>query len=202
MGRIVREDYYFEEPGEQNTDDVVEAVKKRVEATGIRHVLVASDSGGTALKFAEAMSSMARVYCVCQGPILREWNIPWPTMKPECRERLEELGVMILDRVPFFFHNSVYTAAKWEAMNPEKLVKETLYLFGQGLKVAVEVVLIATMCGYLEPYQEVIGVGGSSRGADTAIVVRATYPTAIFSKDPKKKLEIREIIAMPRAKRW
>ncbi len=202
MGRIVREDYYFEEPGEQNTDDVVEAVMRRVDQTGIKNVLVASDSGKTALKFAEALREKAKVYCVCQGPILREWNIPWPTIKPEYRKRLEELDAMILNRVPFFFHNSIYTGAKWDEMSPEKLVKETLYLFGQGLKVAIEVVLIATMCGYLDPFQEVIGVGGSSRGADTAVVVRATYPTAIFSKDPQKKLEIREIIAMPRVKRW
>lgn len=30
MAKILREDYYFKEPGEQNTDDVIEAVKKRL----------------------------------------------------------------------------------------------------------------------------------------------------------------------------
>jgi len=81
-------------------------------------------------------------------------------------------------------------------------VRETLYSFGQGMKVAVEVALTAVSCGYLTPYEDVIGVGGSGKGADTAIVLRATYPASMFDKDPAKRLEIREIIAMPVSKKW
>ena len=79
-------------------------------------------------------------------------------------------------------------------------MREVFYTMGQGFKVAVEVVLTAVACGVLEPYQDVIGVGGTSRGADTALVLRATYPATVLSKDPSKTLEIREIIAMPRNK--
>ena len=74
--------------------------------------------------------------------------------------------------------------------------------FGQGFKVAVEVVLMAVAADRIEPYQDVIGVGGSGKGADTAIVIRATYPAAVFAKDSEERLEVREIIAMPLAKKW
>lgn len=201
MGKIIRNDIYFENPGPENTNDVVKVVKQRVDQTNIKHVIVASDSGDTALKFAEALTGKTRVFCVCQGPSLREWGFSWPSMKVENKKRLNELGVVILDNAPFIFHNSVYTSAKFDEIYPEKIVRETLYFFGQGLKVAVEVVLMATMCGLLDPYEEVIGVGGSSRGADTAIILRSTYPTAVFSNDPKKRLEIRELICMPRMKK-
>ncbi|GAI47371.1 unnamed protein product, partial [marine sediment metagenome] len=50
MGRIVRGDYYFEKPGPDNTKDVVEVLSKRLEETGIKTVVVASDSGETALE--------------------------------------------------------------------------------------------------------------------------------------------------------
>jgi hypothetical protein len=33
MGRLIREDYYFDELGKRNTDDVVEAVNERISAT-------------------------------------------------------------------------------------------------------------------------------------------------------------------------
>ena len=201
MGKIFRNDIYFENPGPENTNDVVKAVKQRVDQTNIKHVIVASDSGDTALKFAEALAGKTRVFCVCQGPSLREWGFSWPSMKVENKKRLKELDAVILDNAPFIFHNSVYTSAKFDEIYPEKIVRETLYFFGQGLKVAVEVVLMATMCGLLDPSEEVIGVGGSSRGADTAIILRSTYPTAVFSNDPKKRLEIREIICMPRMKK-
>lgn len=202
MVKIIREDYYFDEPGDQNTDDVVEAVKKRVELTGIQHVVVASTSGETALKFARALKGKARVICVSEAPYRREWGQKWPCLKPEYWKELRELNVTVIDKVAYVFHNSVLEGSKWATIFPELLVKETLYSFGQGLKVAVEVVLTAVACGYLKPYQDVIGVGGSEKGADTAAIIRATYPATFFSKDSKKRLEIREIIAMPRKKKW
>jgi len=201
VAKTVRETYYFEEPGEQNTRDVIDAVERRLAVGDIKDVVVASTSGKTAVEFAEALNGV-KVYCVSETPYLREWNFEWPCLKPEHKARLEKLGAVVLENIAYVFHNSVLEGSKWDPLYPEKLVREVLYTFGQGMKVAVEVVLIAVATGYLDPYREVIGVGGSSRGADTAAVIRSTYPGTIFSKDPKKKLEIREIIAMPRVKRW
>jgi hypothetical protein len=118
------------------------------------------------------------------------------------RQELESFGVTIMENVPYVFHSSVVEAARWSNTSPEQLVKETLYSFGQGMKVAVDVALTAVSCGYVTPYQDVIGVGGSGKGADTAIILRATYPACLFDKDPAKRLEIKEIIAMPIAKKW
>jgi len=202
MVKLVREDYYFETPGEENTDDVVEAVVKRLELTGIKIVVVASTSGKTALKLAKAVGAKAKVFCVSESAYRREWAETWPCMDPSLRGELERLGVRILDRVPYVLHSSIFEGSKWVSPSPEYIVRETLYSFGQGLKVAVEVVLTAVACGSVEPYQDVIGVGGSGSGADSAAIMRATYPAMIFSKDANKRLEIREVIAIPRSKKW
>ena len=200
MVKIPREDYYFEEPGEQNTDNVIEAVKKRLSTTGIKHVVVASTRGKTAVKFAEALGNQVGLISVSEPQYIREWGSEWPIMDPAYRKRLEELGVTVLDKAPYVFHSSVLEDSKWSQVTPETLMREVFYTMGQGFKVAVEVVLTAVACGVLEPYQDVIGVGGTSRGADTALVLRATYPATVLSKDSSKRLEIREIIAMPRNK--
>jgi hypothetical protein len=81
-------------------------------------------------------------------------------------------------------------------------IRDAFYTLGQGFKVAVEVILIAADKGLIKPYKNVIGVGGTGEGADTAIVARATSTKEIFSRDTKKKLEIREIMAMPLNKKW
>jgi hypothetical protein len=73
---------------------------------------------------------------------------------------------------------------------------------GQGFKVAVEVILIAADKGVIELYKDVIGVGGTGEGSDTAIVARATRTKEMFSADKSKKLEIREVLAMPLKKMW
>jgi hypothetical protein len=200
MVRIVREDYYFDEPGEHNTDDVIDAVKKRLSVVGIKYVVVASTRGKTAVKFAESLGKQAKIISVSEPQYVKEWGAKWPIMNPAYKKKLEKLGVTVLDRVTYVFHSSILENSKWSQVTPEILLRETFYTLGQGFKVAVEVAMIAVACGVLEPYQDVIGVGGTSRGADTALILRATYPATAFSKDPNKRLEIREIIAMPRIK--
>ena len=197
-----RQVYYFDEPGEGNTDLVVKAVSRRLEAGGVSEVIVASTSGETAVRFARALKGKARLLCVSEAPYRREWGEKWPCLKAKFKKELKELGVDIIDEVPYVFHDSVLENARWSAIFPERLVKETLYCFGQGLKVAVEVALLAVSCGKVAPFRDVIAVGGSSKGADTAIVLRATYPACLFDKDPAKRLEIREVIAMPVTKKW
>ncbi len=197
-----RQVYYFDEPGEENTPWVIEAVSQRLEDGGVRKVIVASTSGETAVEFARSLKGKAELTCVSEAPYRREWGEEWPCLKEEFRQELERLGVTIIDRVPYIFHSSVLEAARGSGAFPERVVKETLYSFGQGMKVAVEVALTGVSCGYVTPYEDVIGVGGSGKGADTAIVLRATYPASLFDKDPAKRLEIREIIAMPVSKKW
>lgn len=194
--------YYFLNPGEENTDLVVEAVTKYIERSDIRDVVVASTSGATALKFAKALKDEARIICVSESPFRREWDCEYPCIDPKIKEELESFGVIVLDKIPYVLHGAIYETSKYNFLIPETVFKETLYAFGQGMKVAVEVVLSAVDCGVLEPFKDVIGVGGSGTGADTAIVLRSTYPGTVFSKDKEKRLEIREILAMPLLKKW
>jgi hypothetical protein len=66
---------------------------------------------------------------------------------------------------------------------------------GEGLKVAVEVAVMAADAGLIPTDREVIAVGGTGRGADTAIVLKAAHMNNFFD------LEVREIIAKPRQRK-
>ena len=55
MGKTIRKVYYFDEPGKQNTEEVIEAVKNALRETKIDYLIIASTSGETALKFANAL---------------------------------------------------------------------------------------------------------------------------------------------------
>jgi hypothetical protein len=194
--------YYFQKPGEENTDYVVEAVIEAVERGGIRDIVVSSTTGATALKFASAIKDEARIICVSESAYRKAWDMEYPCMDQKNKEELEAMGAIVLDKVPYLLLNSLYETSGRNVLSPETVFKDTLYAFGQGMKVAVEVVLTAVACGALEPYKYVIGIGGSGAGADTAIVLKSTYPTTVFDKEPKKRLEIREILAMPLDKMW
>jgi hypothetical protein len=200
MGKIIREDYYFENTGKENTQDVIEAVKKRLEDVPVEYVIVASTTGDTGIKLSDALGDSVKIVSVSESALVSEWGDKYPCMDPEKKAELERRGVIVAEKAPYFFHSSPLDGGKWSAPSPEVIVRETLYSFGQGMKVAVEVAMIAVACGYIKPFQDVIAIGGSGRGADTAALLRATFPNLIFSKDPSKRLIVKEVIAMPKDK--
>ena len=74
----------------------------------------------------------------------------------------------------------------------EEVVRDTLCRFGQGMKVCVEIVLMAADSGLIPMNDEIMSIGGTGEGADTCIVVKPAYPRTFFD------LEIREILCKPR----
>ncbi|MEM2849681.1 MAG: pyruvate kinase alpha/beta domain-containing protein, partial [Candidatus Bathyarchaeia archaeon] len=181
MGKIVREVYYFDEPGAQNTEDVLEAVMKYLKVNEIEYLIIASTSGKTALKFAEALKNKKiKVICVSEPPSRKIFGDQWPCINPETKNKLEALGADVIDRIPYKFHDSVLELAKWYVPIAEHIVGDTLaFVGGQGLKVAVEAMFMAVQAGCVEPDKEVVAVAGYGGGADTAIVVKTCFPETL-----------------------
>jgi hypothetical protein len=75
---------------------------------------------------------------------------------------------------------------------PGDIIARTLSVFGRGMKVAAEITIMAADAGLVRTDEEVIAIGGSSRGADTAIIVRPANASRFF------ELKIKEIICKPR----
>ena len=180
MNTVERKTLYFRDSGPQNSEEVLEAIKNRIAGGNIETVVVASTSGETGAKFAEELKGTASVIVVSHERI-------GPTFK----RQIAEYGGKAFDKT--------HVALDAEGMDD---IRKSFYTLGQGFKVAVEVVLIASDIGAIELYKDVVGVGGTSNGADTALVLRATPSREIFTEDKMKKLEIREIIAIPLEKHW
>jgi hypothetical protein len=71
------------------------------------------------------------------------------------------------------------------------IVASVLRLFCAGVKIAVEVTLMAADAGVNPLDKKVIAIGGSSRGANTAILIQPANTTNFLD------LDIHEIIAKP-----
>jgi hypothetical protein len=76
---------------------------------------------------------------------------------------------------------------------PLELITHTLRLFGEGTKVCVEITIMAADAGLIPVDREVIAIGGTGRGADTALFIKPATASRFFD------LKIREIIAKPRS---
>jgi hypothetical protein len=151
---------YFEERGRANTERTLELACQYARQAGIKSVVMASTRGYTAGKALE----------ICSGLNLIAVGIG--------RDRFPEDEIARFERV-----GSVIFSREIESDYPADM-QTAFRRFGQGTKVAVQVVVLATQAGLVDEGETVIGIGGSSRGADTALVIQASwgYPDVHISE--------------------
>jgi len=182
---------YFEKGGPENTSRTLDAAKRRAKELGIKDVVVASTHGGTALKAAEVFKDMKVnlvAVSICESFRKEGW-----AMTDAEKKKLSDSGVKVLTSI-HALGDGVANALteKSGGRSIEEVVRETLYRFCQGMKVCVEIVLMAADAGLIAMDREVIAIAGTGEGADTCIIVKPAYPRKFLD------LEIREIVAKPR----
>jgi hypothetical protein len=182
---------YFEQSGPSNTDETIKLAYERALELNIKDIVVASTHGRTALKVAETFGSQrfnVVAVTICEGYKSEGW-----TMSKEERAKLQAKGVKVLTCIHALGDdvNSAFTE-KFGGKSFNEVVAQTLYRFCQGMKVCVEIVLMAADAGLIPVDEEVIAIAGTGEGADTAIVVKPAYPRKFLD------LKIKEIIAKPR----
>jgi hypothetical protein len=192
---VKREVYYFEDSGEQNTEQTLDAARTAALTLGLKHVTVATASGATAVKAAEAFQDTGvKVVVVTEYAGMAEF-------KESNRKQLEEMNAQIVTSAHSFLSPAESIAQLHPGYCSENtIIKEVLRRFSQGVKVAAEIVMMATDAGALPPGVDVVSVAGTGSGADTAVVVKSCHSNDFFHKE--KGMEFREIIAMPREKKF
>ncbi len=180
---------YFNKPGTENTPKCVEIVSNLVDE-GYKHVVVATTGGGTAILFGEALRGKSvNVVAVTHNVGFGKPNED--DCSPEARKKLESLGVKVFTGT--ILTRSIETAfmKKHQGLYPTYIVAETLRLFGQGIKVAVEIAMEACDAGLIPEGEDIVSVAGTGHGADTVAVIRA-HPSHRFLD-----VRVRQILAKP-----
>ena len=190
MDSVERKTVYFQAPGKQNTESVLELVKKYAQAKRIRNVVVASTTGETGVKASKVFKGF-NVVVVSHHVGFREPGV-WE-LKEENRRRILESGAKILTATHALSGVERAVRKKFATIMPLELVAHTLRLFGEGTKVCVEIAIMAADAGLIPVDREIIAIGGTGRGADTALVMRPATASSFFD------LEIKKIIAKPRS---
>ncbi len=191
---------YFRYCGEANTVPLLQAVKKRALELGIGRVVVASETGRSALLSLEALSGIGVRLVVVTHPPATTWgphgDIPIGLQRPEytaAREKLQAAGVPIVQGTRPLAPLS--RSLGWREPTPEMIIDRTLELLGAGTKIAIEASAMATDAGVISEGSEIITCAGTYKGLDTALIVRATYTAEFYDR-----FELREFIARPRCR--
>lgn len=181
--------HYFENPGVENTEKVIELVKERKEELGIKNIVIASASGSSAVKLAENIGDANIVNVTHHAGFKGGDGLE---VTPENKEKLEELGVAQYAGSHALSGVGRGISNKFKGVTPVEVIAETLRMFSQGIKVCVEISIMAADGGLLPTDSEIIAIGGTATGVDTAVVLNAAHQGNFFD------LRIHEIIAMPR----
>ncbi|MCP4692169.1 MAG: hypothetical protein GY859_29255 [Desulfobacterales bacterium] len=179
---------YFDKPGKSNTGQTLKLARDRAEALGIDEVVVASTTGETAVKALEIFTGFrltaVTTHCGAKKPFES-------SMSDEVMKNLREKGAAVVSATHALSGVERAVAQKHSGIYPALLIADTLRLFGQGTKVAVEIAIMAADARALTG-KDIVAIGGSSRGADTALVLKPVNQSDLFD------MRIREIICKPR----
>jgi len=192
--------FYFDVCGQINTEETLKLAIRRAHELNIKKLVVASETGLSALKAAEMLQNSGINLTVVtsaagtriENTIIGDLRIGIPDRK--IWDQLEKKGAEIVRATDPLYnigaaleHKSIPTLAT--------LIRLCLKMISSGTAVCVTATLMATDNGVLREGEEVIAIAGSWIGLDTALVVRATNSVNLLKAG---SMQIREIICKPR----
>jgi hypothetical protein len=131
---------YFDKLGEENVLPTFEAVKKRAYELGIRDILVASTRGNVGLRAAEFFKGY-NLIVVTHSQGFREQGKN--EMSEEVQGKIRAASGKILVTGHAFAGVRRAINRKFNTLGPAELAANVLRLFGQGMKVCVEITYMA-----------------------------------------------------------
>jgi hypothetical protein len=180
---------YFEKPDKENTQRTFELAKRRAEELGIETILVASTRGETGVKACEVFRDYD-VVVVTHSTGFKEPD--FQELTDENRAAIEAAGGKILTCQHAFGGIGRAVRKKLGTYELEELIAYTLRIFGEGMKVVVEIAVMAADAGLVRTDEQVIAIAGTGKGADTAVVLKSANAQTFFD------LQVLEILCKPR----
>jgi len=189
MTDLSGETLYFEASGSQNTEKTLKLALIRAKFLSIDDIVVASTKGETGIK-AAGIFKEHNLIVVTHSTGFRELNLQ--ELPTEKKEEIESKGGKVLTCQHAFGGLNRAVRKKLGTYQLDEIIAYTFRTFGEGMKVAVEIALMAADAGLIRTDREAIAIGGTAKGADTAVVLKPANAQTFFD------LEIREILCKPR----
>jgi hypothetical protein len=108
------------------------------------------------------------------------------------RKKLNENGIKTLTTTHLLAGIDRSCRNKFGGIYPAEIAAYTLRMLGQGLKVSVEVGCMALDAGLIPHGTEIVSIGGTGHGLDTAVILLPAHSQNFFDT------RIKEIICKPR----
>lgn len=183
--------HIFNNPGAENTDKVIELAVEKAELYGIKTIIAATGSGKTAFKLAERAAGRGiKIVAVthCTGFLKPDFQ----ELTESNREKLNSLGIKVVTGTHALGTVGRAVRRKYGTYEIDEIIANSLRIFGQGVKVAVEISMMAADAGAASTTELAIAIGGSEEGADCAVILKPDNTHNFFD------IKVNEIICKPK----
>lgn len=178
---------YFAAVGRVNTRDTVALALKAAEENSIKYIVVASSRGDTA----KLLTNKREIDIICVTHANGYPEQGKSEMSQEIRKELADLGIKVLTTTHVLSGAERGVSKAFGGAYPIEIIAHSLRMLGQGTKVCVEVSIMALDAGLIPYGEPIIAIGGSGKGADTAVIVSPSHASSVF------ETKIHEIICKP-----
>lgn len=180
---------YFETPGKENTEELIQLIKERLKGSNIKYIAIASASGKTALKLSKELDDVIIVNTTHHAGFKEKNELD---ISDDMRSQLEKEGILTFVGSHALSGVGRGISNKFGGVTPVEIIAETLRMFSQGIKVCVEITIMLADAGLIPVDEEILAIGGRAHGIDSAAIITPANMTNVFD------MKIHEIIAMPR----
>ena len=180
---------YFDLPGKINTKNTIDLALKVSAEKNIKYLVVASSTGETAKLVGKTNNININVICVTSVNGSKE---PGKSRVPqEVHSEFVDLGIKVLTTTHVLSGAERGISKSFGGAYPVEIIAHSLRMLGQGTKVCVEVSIMALDAGLIPYGEPIIAIGGTGKGADTAVILTPSHASSIFDT------KIHEIICKP-----
>lgn len=181
---------YFPKPGKQNTLETITLALNIAKELKIEDIVLASSYGHTAKQIAKFDLSKLNVVCVTHHA---GFDKPGKVeLTNQTKKYLEKHGIKVYRGTHFFSGVARAMRTEFGGVYTGEIVANVYRTFGEGMKVCVEIAIMALDAGLIPYGKEIIAIAGTGQGADTAIVIKPAHGKRFFDT------QIVEIICKPR----
>lgn len=181
----------YEKPGPANTEETLKLAISAAKERGYE-IVVATTRGGTAVRTLELAREMGY-----EGNIVAVTHV-FGFMKPgvntlpdEARRFLNDSGVRTVTAAHALSGAERGVSKVFHGVYPAELIAATLRMLGQGVKVCVEIALMALDNGAIAYGKPVVCIAGTGSGADTCCIVTPSYTASLLDT------KVNEILCKP-----
>jgi hypothetical protein len=179
---------YFEKPGKENTDRTLEIALARIKDLDIQTVVIASTTGHSGALASDLFKGKNLIVVThaqgYSGPNTQE-------LTDENRRIIESNNGKILTAQHTFGGVNRAVRNKSNTYQLDEIIADVLRIFGAGMKVMMEISMMAADAGLIEVGKPTLVIAGTHRGADMAAILLPANSPNFFD------LKVLEILCMP-----